>query len=60
MPLPGDEGEKYFPQGYLVEEIGPDAKMGKGAEEMEKEKKRLEGLREAVVENGGCPFGLRA
>lgn len=40
---PGDHGDRYQPQGYSPELIGPAALRGKGAEFMEKEKKWLHG-----------------
>lgn len=51
-PVPGDEGEKYRPEGYLLEEIGPEKMEGKGKEWMAEERLAVEGkLRE-----GACPF----
>ncbi|MCJ1325138.1 hypothetical protein MMC10_001800 [Thelotrema lepadinum] len=49
--VPGDEGEKYVPQGYRLTELGPDAFKGKGTKEMDVTKTKL-------VENSrlGCPF----
>ena len=51
VPLPGDEGDKYFPQGYQISQIGPDIFRGKGREFIEKERERLPRVRGA-----GCPF----
>jgi hypothetical protein len=51
--LPGDDGNKYAPEGYLFEEIGPDILKGKGLPEMS--------VTEATLINarrGGCPFAL--
>ena len=50
LPLPGDEGDKYFPQGYRIGEIGPRCFMGKGdlRERVEELKKKR---------TGECPFG---
>lgn len=45
LPLPGDEGERYFPGGYRVREVGPD----KGMEGWEGERERVLGM-------GGCTF----
>ena len=51
MPVPGDEGEKYWPNGYSIEEIGPASMRGKGAEYTQKSREKL------VVERmKGCPF----
>lgn len=48
---PGDEGDRFQPQGYSPELIGPTALRGKGLEFMNQEKKWLHG-------NGAskCPF----
>ena len=48
LPLPGDEGEKYFPGGYKVREVGPD----KGMEGWERERERV-----VEMERRNCPFG---
>ena len=49
--VPGDDGDKYFPQGYSFADVGPTALSGKGIREMEKTRFRL------VQRNrGGCPF----
>ncbi len=53
-PLPGDEGDKYQPGGYKVEEIGPLRYEGKGHEWMEKDYKKGE----EVMPAGKCPFGM--
>lgn len=50
-PLPGDEGWKYYPGGYLIGEMGPKRYEGKGKGEVERTRERLEGERK-----GGCPF----
>lgn len=52
--LPGDEGEKYSPQGFLVEDLGPLRLKGIGKEKMEAEKKSL--MDERILERGRCPF----
>ena len=51
--LPGDDDNSYAPEGYLFEEIGPKAFVGKGAEEMNETRSRLTDMR-----RGGCPFGV--
>ncbi|KAL2052501.1 hypothetical protein ABVK25_007061 [Lepraria finkii] len=52
LPLRGDEGEKYWPRGYKIEQIGPDIMSGKGGEYWRESKERL------TRERGrGCPFG---
>lgn len=42
----------YMPEGYVISEVGPEALRGKGAEEMEKQKQRMESLKA----RSGCPF----
>ena len=49
--VPGDDGDKYFPQGYALAEIGPQFLSGKGIDEMNKTQVRLNRL-----DRGGCPF----
>jgi len=49
--LPGDDGNKYAPEGYIFTEIGPQALKGKGVEEMDETRTRLTNQR-----RGGCPF----
>ncbi|KAL8736241.1 MAG: hypothetical protein Q9166_000396 [cf. Caloplaca sp. 2 TL-2023] len=51
LPVPGDEGDKYHPQGYKIPEVGPDKFLGKGAESA---KETVHGL--AKTRTGGCPF----
>ncbi len=53
LPLPGDEGGKYWPGGYRIGEIGPRRVLGKGEGEM---KVGVEGLRGRRT--GGCVFGV--
>lgn len=50
-PLPGDEGEKYYPHGYRIEDVGPRYFEGKGG-------KSMEGFMEEykTARTGGCPF----
>ena len=52
--LPGDEGDKYFPQGFVASELGPNALRNFGKEKMEAEKQRLQA--ELASEKGKCPF----
>ena len=51
--LPGDEGIKYFPEGFLSRELGPSALIGKGLDEMDEN-------RQFLMQSGraGCPFAL--
>ncbi|KAB5578136.1 hypothetical protein GE09DRAFT_1088621 [Coniochaeta sp. 2T2.1] len=49
--LPGSGGDKLMPQGFLFEDIGPMATMGKGKGEMEEWEERLRRERPS-----GCPF----
>lgn len=50
--MPGDEGEKYRPEGYLLEEIGPEKMEGMGKEWMMQERAAVEGK----IREGVCPF----
>ncbi len=52
--LPGDQGSKYFPEGFVASELGPNGLRGRGEKEMEEEKERLEEL--LTSETGRCPF----
>jgi hypothetical protein len=54
VTLPGDHGEKYSPQGFLVDDLGPSGLRGFGKEKMEAEKNKL--THEKVLEKGRCPF----
>lgn len=49
--LPGDDGNKYAPEGYKFTDIGPQALKGKGIEDMDVTRTRLTNQR-----RGGCPF----
>lgn len=51
QPLPGDDGDKYFPQGYYAPDLGPKYFEGKGRKEMEAIKLGLQESRQ-----GQCPF----
>lgn len=50
-PLPGDEGEKYYPSGYAIEDVGPRYFEGKGKNAMQETLEEFKTLR-----TGGCPF----
>lgn len=51
QPAPGDEGEKYWPKGYKILEIGPDSMRGKGEGYVRESREKL------VAERmKGCPF----
>ena len=51
LPVPGDEGDKYWPKGYKIGELGPESMRGKGEDYMRDSKEKL------VVERmKGCPF----
>ncbi|KAL6713474.1 hypothetical protein ACLMJK_008939 [Lecanora helva] len=52
--VPGDEGNKYYPQGYTFTSIGPQALSGKGINEMDKTRTRL-----VHEDRGRCPFSSR-
>lgn len=49
--IPGSGGEKLLPQGFLFEDIGPAATMGKHTAEMAEWERRLKKSR-----SSGCPF----
>ncbi|KUL87981.1 hypothetical protein ZTR_03962 [Talaromyces verruculosus] len=51
LPLPGDDGDKYFPQGYDTLDVGPRHFRGKGRAQMEEYRTQL--LEER---KGQCPF----
>lgn len=53
VPLPGDGGDRFIPQGYRIEEVGPRHLQGKGSEESEAFQAKL-----AKQRTGGCPFGM--
>jgi len=51
LPVPGDAGEKYWPKGYEIREIGPASMRGKGEQYAKKSREKL------VAERmRGCPF----
>lgn len=50
-PLPGDEGERYYPRGYRIEDVGPRYFEGKGGKSMVEFVEELK-----MARTGGCPF----
>ncbi|KAJ5096468.1 hypothetical protein NUU61_005824 [Penicillium alfredii] len=50
-PVPGDEGNKYYPGGYIIPDIGPSYFEGKGRKQLEEAMHELKGYR-----TGKCPF----
>lgn len=52
-PLPGDEGEKFRPQGYHIHDVGPDSMQGKGLEAVNMTKERI-----MKRNSGRCPFAF--
>ncbi|KAK4634369.1 ER-bound oxygenase [Fulvia fulva] len=50
--LPGDQGDKYHPKGYVISEVGPQNLLGKGEQYMA-------AARENILLKGAmrCPFG---
>jgi hypothetical protein len=40
-PIPGDEGDRYFPQGFKSSVIGPAFLAGKGLVQAEKDEKKI-------------------
>lgn len=51
QPLPGDEGDKFHPEGYYTPDLGPKYFVGKGRKELEVIKETLKEQR-----TGLCPF----
>ncbi|KAI9834685.1 MAG: hypothetical protein M1826_000087 [Phylliscum demangeonii] len=51
--LPGDDGDRYASDGYRIEDVGPRAMLGKGADTMLAGKKKLQTER-----SSGCPFAF--
>jgi hypothetical protein len=51
LPIPGDEGSKYHPEGYKITDMGPRGMKGKGGEYMAEAVQGFETSR-----TGGCPF----
>lgn len=49
--LPGDDGNRYIPEGYKIPDLGPLPQRGKGMEGMQRTESWLED-----VGFGGCPF----
>lgn len=50
-PLPGDEGLKYYPQGYYIPDVGPKYFEGKGRTSLAATMDELK-----ISRTGGCPF----
>ena len=50
-PVPGDEGDKYYPSGYNIPDVGPKHFEGKGKKELEEMMEHLKEFR-----TGKCPF----
>lgn len=55
--LPGDGGDKYFPDGFVASELGPNGLRGRGEKEMRVDRARLDELWGS--ERGVCPFLVR-
>lgn len=53
LPVPGDEDDTYYPNGYKTSEVGPKFFVGKGTEEAAETVKTLKTKR-----TGGCPFAV--
>ena len=51
LPLPGDDGNTYFPQGFKVDEVGPRSLSGRGATFAEEAKEKVTKMR-----MNRCPF----
>ena len=52
LPVPGDEGDKYWPGGYKISDVGPKSMRGKGEDYRRATNEMLVGERMK-----GCPFG---
>ncbi|KAJ5793977.1 hypothetical protein N7457_000576 [Penicillium paradoxum] len=50
-PVPGDEGNKYYPTGYNIPDVGPKYFEGKGKKHLDETLEELKGYR-----TGKCPF----
>ncbi|CEN62349.1 hypothetical protein ASPCAL08985 [Aspergillus calidoustus] len=50
-PLPGDQGDKYYPNGYNIANVGPKHFEGMGRKSQQE---AVEGLK--ITRTGGCPF----
>ncbi|KAJ5561442.1 hypothetical protein N7535_004091 [Penicillium sp. DV-2018c] len=50
-PVPGDEGDKYYPNGYTIADVGPKYFEGKGKKQLEETLEELKQYR-----TGKCPF----
>lgn len=54
LPLPGDEGDKYHPQGYKIPDVGPQKMSGKGGDFAKGVVEQLRSTR-----SGGCVFMVK-
>lgn len=41
LPIPGNDGDRYWPNGYKIQEIGPRAMQGKGGDYARDSKEKL-------------------
>ena len=55
LPLPGDEGNKYHPQGYQIPEVGPAKMSGRGHDFANGVVEQLRSTR-----SGGCIFAAKS
>lgn len=51
QPLPGDDGDKYYPQGYYTPDLGPKYFEGKGRKELQSIKETIR-----IQRTSRCPF----
>lgn len=49
--LPGDDGDRYIPQGFIAGDVGPKIFEGRGSKIMADTQRKL-----TLAERGGCPF----
>ena len=54
LPVPGDKGDRYWPGGYKISEVGPELMRGTGEDYKIASKARL--VDERMKR---CPFGSR-
>lgn len=58
-PVPGDGGDRFQPEGYSIDEVGPERLRGQGKKEIEEMVKDLERRRLEAMAKGGsgssCP-----
>jgi hypothetical protein len=51
--VPGMKGNRYWPQGYLIKEVGPEEMINKGQDLMTEWEQKL-----TIERPSGCPFSI--